>query len=342
VSFNGARPGWFCAVKGAKLPSVPHPRLLAAASGRVRVPQGAARRASVSPSAAPWPASGSRCIRGTPHVEGNRLELEADAFIFDAGFPNAAYWKKLLRPGTPGRPPLLRPAAAKLSTGEIWEALKENRLKLPNTISIDSQRPRLPHPAPGQLHAQPEAPAVNFERVVSGTPAALPRQGAGPPRGLAADHPAALRHPHQLLDVPEGALRRAQPGRGQLRPPHQRRPARSDQDLRHEHHARDLQHRRPAGGESHGLGRRLPRAAVRPIPSSRPSRRSARACWPPPPACSSASTKTRPTTPARRGRDQDHVRGQSATMENRAVFVRANDDLRGFLEARPARSATAP
>jgi hypothetical protein len=40
-------------------------------------------------------------LRGTPTVDGNRLLLEADAFIYDSNFPNAAYWKKLLRPGTP-------------------------------------------------------------------------------------------------------------------------------------------------------------------------------------------------------------------------------------------------
>ena len=75
---------------------------------------------------------------GQPHVEGNRLELEADAFIFDASFPNAPYWKKLMRVGSPVGRLFHAPAAAKLSTGEIWDALKENRLKLPNTISIDS------------------------------------------------------------------------------------------------------------------------------------------------------------------------------------------------------------
>ena len=77
-------------------------------------------------------------IHGAPRVEGNRLELEAEAFIFDASFPNAAYWKKLMRVGSPVGRLFYAPAGAKLSTGEIWDALKENRLKLPNTISIDS------------------------------------------------------------------------------------------------------------------------------------------------------------------------------------------------------------
>src|SRR5439155_11022868 len=36
-----------------------------------------------------------------PHVGGNRLELEVDAFIYDSSFPNASYWKKLMRVGSP-------------------------------------------------------------------------------------------------------------------------------------------------------------------------------------------------------------------------------------------------
>src|SRR5688572_20064982 len=38
---------------------------------------------------------------GLPRVEGNRVELEVDAFIFDASFPNASFWKKLMRVGSP-------------------------------------------------------------------------------------------------------------------------------------------------------------------------------------------------------------------------------------------------
>ena len=40
-------------------------------------------------------------VHGEPRVEGNRLELTADAFIYDPSFPNATYWKKLLRTGAP-------------------------------------------------------------------------------------------------------------------------------------------------------------------------------------------------------------------------------------------------
>ena len=68
---------------------------------------------------------------GLPRVEGNRLELEVDAFIFDASFPNASYWKKLMRVGSPVGRLFYAPTAAKLSTAEIWDALKENRSSCP-------------------------------------------------------------------------------------------------------------------------------------------------------------------------------------------------------------------
>lgn len=106
--------------------------------------------------------------QGTPHVEGNRLEMEADAFIFDQSFPNAGYWKKLMRIGAPVGRLFYAPTAAKLSTEEIWSALKENRIKLPNTISIDSfGRVFLtPHQLSYTLNSKLQRP--DFERVVSG------------------------------------------------------------------------------------------------------------------------------------------------------------------------------
>src|SRR5208283_135900 len=79
------------------------------------------------------------------------------------------------------------------------------------------------------------------------------------PRRLAPLDPAPLGDTHQLLDVPEGALRRAEPGRGQLRHPLERRAPGSREDIRDERDARDLQHRRPPGRQSDGLGRDLPR-----------------------------------------------------------------------------------
>lgn len=106
--------------------------------------------------------------QGEPHLEGNRLELEAEAFIYDTSFPNAPYWKKLLRSGSPVGRLFYAPTAAKLSTAEIWDALKTNKIKLPDTISID----RL-----GRVHItthqvsytlNPKLQRLNFERIVSG------------------------------------------------------------------------------------------------------------------------------------------------------------------------------
>lgn len=103
-----------------------------------------------------------------PHVEGNRIELEADAFIFDASFPNATYWKKLMRVGAPVGRLFSAPVAAKLSTGEIWDALRENRIKLPNTISIDSLGRVFLTPHQLSYTLSSKLVRADFERVVGG------------------------------------------------------------------------------------------------------------------------------------------------------------------------------
>jgi predicted Rossmann-fold nucleotide-binding protein len=105
---------------------------------------------------------------GSPRIEGNRLELEADAFIFDGSFPHAAYWKKLMRVGAPIGRLFYAPVAAKLSTAEIWDALKENRIKLPNTISIDSQGRVFLTPHQLTYTLSQRLVRADFERVVSG------------------------------------------------------------------------------------------------------------------------------------------------------------------------------
>ena len=107
-------------------------------------------------------------LDGAPTVDGNRLLLSADAFIYDSNFPNAAYWKKLLRPGTPVGRLFYAPAAAKLSTGEIWTAIKNNDLKLPNTISIDSRGRVFLTPHQVSYTLSPKLQRVNFEHIVSG------------------------------------------------------------------------------------------------------------------------------------------------------------------------------
>jgi hypothetical protein len=105
---------------------------------------------------------------GAPRIEGNRLELEAEAFIYDSSFPNAPYWKKLMRIGAPVGRLFYTPPAAKLSTGEIWDALKENRIKLPNTISIDSLGRVFLTPHQLSYTLSTKLLRSDFERVVSG------------------------------------------------------------------------------------------------------------------------------------------------------------------------------
>jgi predicted Rossmann-fold nucleotide-binding protein len=107
-------------------------------------------------------------LQGAPEVDGHRLTLEAEAFIYDPSFPNAAYWKKLLRPGTPVGRLFLAPAAAKLSTEEIWNAIKANDLKLPDTISIDRDGRVYLSPHQVAYTLNPKLNRLTFERIVSG------------------------------------------------------------------------------------------------------------------------------------------------------------------------------
>ena len=107
-------------------------------------------------------------LQGAPTIDGHRVVLEADAFIYDESFPNSPYWKKLLRPGTPVGRLFYAPAGAKLSTAEIWKEIEQNNLKLPNTISIDS-RGRVfltPHQVSYTLSSRLQR--INFELIVSG------------------------------------------------------------------------------------------------------------------------------------------------------------------------------
>jgi hypothetical protein len=105
---------------------------------------------------------------GAPTVDHNRLLFETDAFLFDPSFPNAAYWKKLLRPGTPVGRLFYAPESAKLSTNEIWEAVKESRLKLPNTISIDRLGRVFLTPHKVRYTLNPRLQRPEFERLING------------------------------------------------------------------------------------------------------------------------------------------------------------------------------
>ncbi|GAB1488527.1 hypothetical protein MASR2M8_09720 [Opitutaceae bacterium] len=107
-------------------------------------------------------------LLGAPVVSGNRLQLEAEAFIYDSSFTNAPYWKKLLRPGTPVGRLFHAPASAKLSSTEIWAALQQNLLKLPRTLSIDSRGRVFFTPHQVSYTLNPRLQRVNFEHIVSG------------------------------------------------------------------------------------------------------------------------------------------------------------------------------
>ncbi len=107
-------------------------------------------------------------VQGGLEVDGNRLILTVDAFAFDPAFPNSGYWKKLMRSGVPVGRLFYAPASAKLSSDEIWTAIKENRLKLPNTISIDRQGSVFLTPHQVSYTLSPRLQRINFELIVSG------------------------------------------------------------------------------------------------------------------------------------------------------------------------------
>ncbi len=72
-----------------------------------------------------------------PRINRDRLILEGIAFVYDTDFPCAPYADKLLQAGTAAGRLFYAPESQKLNSDEIWQALQENRIKLPNTTSID-------------------------------------------------------------------------------------------------------------------------------------------------------------------------------------------------------------
>lgn len=72
-----------------------------------------------------------------PRLSGDKLLLNAEVFVYDARFPSADCFPDLIERGVPAGRLFFAPPANKLSATEVWEALRENRIKLPNTVSID-------------------------------------------------------------------------------------------------------------------------------------------------------------------------------------------------------------
>lgn len=101
-------------------------------------------------------------------LENGKVFIEVDSFIYDRNFPSAPYFQKMLRPGTAAGRLFYAPEAAKLTSGEIWSAVKDNRIKLPRTVSIDrfGRVFLIPHCVRYTLN--PTVTRLQFERVVSG------------------------------------------------------------------------------------------------------------------------------------------------------------------------------
>jgi predicted Rossmann-fold nucleotide-binding protein len=108
-----------------------------------------------------------------PSLNGDTLFLHSEAFVYDASYPSAGCFKKLLRRGTPVGRLFYAPEKNKLTSSEIWQALCDNRLKLPNTLSIDrfGRVFLTPHRVKYTLPAT--LAQADMERVLSGD---LPRE----------------------------------------------------------------------------------------------------------------------------------------------------------------------
>ncbi|MDQ8203154.1 LOG family protein [Pelagicoccus sp. SDUM812003] len=72
-----------------------------------------------------------------PRRNKDRLILSAEAFVYDTEFPCSAYAHNLVQTGVPAGRLFYAPESQKLSSDEIWQALQDNRIKLPNSTSID-------------------------------------------------------------------------------------------------------------------------------------------------------------------------------------------------------------
>ncbi|MDR2673320.1 MAG: hypothetical protein LBC18_00215, partial [Opitutaceae bacterium] len=112
---------------------------------------------------------GIEMLRTSPiTIDGNRLLFDAEAFLFDHSFPNAPYWKKLLRSGAPVGRLFHAPEPARLTSTEIQAAIAANALKLPATISIDRHGSVFLTPHNVRYSLNPRLQRPEFERLVSG------------------------------------------------------------------------------------------------------------------------------------------------------------------------------
>ena len=108
-------------------------------------------------------------IQGALEVDGNRLVLQRGGVRLRHELPElGATGRSSCARGSPSGASSTRPPGAKLSSDEIWTAIRENSLKLPNTISIDSQGSVFLTPHQVSYTLNPRLQRINFELIVSG------------------------------------------------------------------------------------------------------------------------------------------------------------------------------
>src|SRR5690625_566641 len=99
-------------------------------------------------------------LTGEIQIEKETIVAKAKAFVIDKEFPSFHYLPQLLRQGIEVGRLFHFPEKAKLNSEEIWEAIRDNRLKLPNTLSIDRF---------GQVHFTPHRRVYKLPPTVSET-----------------------------------------------------------------------------------------------------------------------------------------------------------------------------
>ncbi len=75
--------------------------------------------------------------KSEPVIRGRIIQVICEGFVIDRRFPTSDSFMRLLKPGIHVGRLFLAPEQSKLTSNEIWDAVRENRIKLPNTVSID-------------------------------------------------------------------------------------------------------------------------------------------------------------------------------------------------------------
>ncbi len=76
-------------------------------------------------------------LKSVPVIRERNVYASCEAFVIDRRFPTHNCFARLLKPGVRVGRLFHAPEASKLTSNQIWEAVNENRIKLPDTVSID-------------------------------------------------------------------------------------------------------------------------------------------------------------------------------------------------------------